>query len=105
MRTLVKVPAGHPSRALGCPKALHFVVFQPTNDSGGIADFVAVSIPEASHQLAASMAQARHYNARVLLICDTRAQAKAAARTVAELLPSHRRVSLERAQAGGFGLQ
>ena len=90
---------------MGAAPEYHFAIFQPCDDSGGLSNCVAVSIPEAADQLADAMRQARHHKARVLLICNTREQAKAAALTVAELLPEHRRVSLERSEVGGYALQ
>jgi hypothetical protein len=51
------------------------------------------------------MAQARGLKARVLFICDTHEQAEAMAKRAAALLPEHRRLSLDRAEAGAWALQ
>ena len=92
-------------RAMGAAAEYHYAIFQPCGDRGGNADVVAVNIPEGAHELADAMQRARQHKARVLIIADTREQAKDAARTVAELLPEHRRVSLERAEVGAYALQ
>jgi hypothetical protein len=46
---------------------------------------------------------ARDKRARVGLCCDTQAQAEAMADRATRLLPRHRRISFERAEAGRWG--
>jgi hypothetical protein len=82
----------------------HGVFFEHRTDRGGLARAVVVQIPEATAGLAEAMAQARRFKARVAFICDTREQADDVARQAAPLLPRHRRVALERAADGGWGL-
>ena len=62
-------------------------------------------IPEALAQIAPAMAQATALKARVLFLCDTRKQAEEVAALAARGLPAHRRVSLERAEAGAWAVQ
>lgn len=85
---------------------LHSVVFQHKRDSGGCCNAVAVDVPKdvARQQIEAAMAWARANRARVMFVCDTSAQAQQMLPQTARLLPNHRRVALERAAAGGFGL-
>ncbi|MBV8458418.1 MAG: hypothetical protein JO122_17590 [Acetobacteraceae bacterium] len=86
------------------PGELHVVVFAPCDDDGGIRSCVSVQIPEASRQrVAAAMQIARREKCRVLFLCDTREQADRVAARAGKLLPDHRRVAYERAQAGRFG--
>ncbi len=82
----------------------HAVLFQHREDRGGMADTIAVMIPEAESNLEAAMAQARALQARVLLVCDTAAQAEAVRNRSRQLLPDHREVALDRAEAGAWGL-
>ena len=82
----------------------HAVLFQHREDRGGMADTIAVMIPEAESNLEAAMAQARELQARVLLVCDTAAQAEAVRNRSRQLLPDHREVALDRAEAGAWGL-
>ena len=82
----------------------HAVLFQHREDRGGMADTIAVMIPEAESKLEAAMAQARELQARVLLVCDTAAQAEAVRNRSRQLLPDHREVALGRAEAGAWGL-
>ena len=82
----------------------HAVLFQHREDRGGMADTIAVMIPEAESNLEAAMAQARELQARVLLVCDTAAQAEAVRNRSRQLLPDHREVALDRAEAGAWRL-
>jgi len=82
----------------------HAVLFQHREDRGGMADTIAVMIPEAESNLEAAMAQARALQARVLLVCDTAAQAEAVRNRSRQLLPDHREVALDRAEAGAWRL-
>ena len=82
----------------------HAVLFQHREDRGGMADTIAVMIPEAESNLEAAMAQARELQARVLLVCDTAAQAAAVRNRSRQLLPDHREVALDRAEAGAWRL-
>ncbi len=82
----------------------HAVLFQHREDRGGVAHTVAVMIPEAESNIEIALAQARALQARVLLVCDTAAQADAVRRRSRQLLPDHREVALDRAAAGAWGL-
>ncbi len=83
---------------------LHAVLFQHREDRGGMAHTVTVMIPEAESNLEAALVQARALKARVLLVCDTATQAKAVRDRSRQLLPDHREVALERAEAGAWRL-
>ncbi len=91
------------TRPYGVAEA-HAVLFQHRNDRGGMAHTVAVMIPEAESNLEAAMAQARALQARVLLVCDTAAQAEAMRDRSRQLLPDHHEVAIDRAKAGAWGL-
>ncbi len=83
---------------------VHAVLFQHREDRGGGAHTVSVMIPEAESNLETALAQARALKARVLLACDTAAQAKAVRDRSCPLLPDHCQVAVERALAGKWGL-
>ena len=90
--------------AYGCATIPHIVFFAPLNDRGGAANCVAVNIPEAGGRLIrTAMRRARQGRARVLFVCDTVDQAAAIAHRAARLLPRHRRVPYEKAEAGAWG--
>ncbi len=91
------------TRPYGVAEA-HAVLFQHREDRGGVAHTVAVMIPEAESSIEAAMAQARALQARVLLVCDTAAQAEAVRRRSRQLLPDHHEVALDRAEAGAWRL-
>ncbi len=91
------------TRPYGVAEA-HAVLFQHREDRGGVAHTVTVMIPEAESNLEIALAQARALQARVLLVCDTAAQAKAMRNRGRQLLPDHREVALDRAAAGAWGL-
>ena len=91
------------TRPYGVAEA-HAVLFQPRNDRGGVANTVAVMIPEAEASIEAALAQARVLQARVLLVCDTAAQAEAMRNRSRDLLPEHREVAIDRAEVGAWGL-
>lgn len=93
----------HYTRPYGVAEA-HAVLFQHREDRGGVAHTVTVMIPEAESNLETALARACALKARVLLVCDTAAQAKAARDRSCPLLPDHREVAVERAQAGAWGL-
>lgn len=81
----------------------HAVLFQPRADHGGPANVVSILIPEAEPSMElAALDQARHMQARVVILCDTAAQAQAARIRVKALLPDHREVAIDRAQAGAW---
>ena len=82
----------------------HAVLFQHREDRGGVAHTVAVMIPEAESNIETALAQARALQARVLLVCDTAAQAEAMRSRSRQLLPDHHEVALDRAEAGAWGL-
>ena len=82
----------------------HAVLFQHRSDRGGMAHTVAVMIPEAKHNLEIALSQARALQARVLLVCDTAAQAEAMRNRSRQLLPHHREVAIDRAEAGAWRL-
>lgn len=83
---------------------VHAVLFQHQSDRGGMAHTVTVMIPEAKHNLEMALAQARALQARVLLVCDTAAQAEAMRNRSQKLLPHHHEVAINRAEAGSWGL-
>ncbi len=83
---------------------VHAVLFQHREDRGGVAHTVTVMIPEAESKLETALAQARALEARVLLVCDTAAQAKAMRSRSRQLLPDHHEVAIERAEAGAWRL-
>ena len=83
---------------------VHAVLFQHRNDRGGTANAVAVMIPEAEPNIEIALAQARALQARVLLVCDTAAQAEAMRDRGRQLLPDHHEVAIDRAKAGAWGL-
>ena len=93
----------HYTRPYGVAEA-HAVLFQHRSDRGGMAHAVTVMIPEAESNLETALAQARALKARVLLVCDTAAQAEAVRGRSCPLLPDHREVAIERAEAGAWGL-
>ena len=76
---------------------VHAVLFQHRSDRGGMAHTVTVMIPEAESNIKIALAQARSLRARVLLVCDTAAQAKAMRNRGRKLLPHHREVAIDRA--------
>jgi hypothetical protein len=87
----------------GCQE-LHGVFFVPTDDGGGIGNAVGLQVPEASRQqVSAALRIARQTKARFFAVCDTREQADRIATRAARLLPDHRRVPYERAEAGMWG--
>ena len=90
-----------------CPYGVaeaHAVLFQHREDRGGVADTIAVMIPEAASNLETSLALARALRARVVFICDTATQAEAVRDRSCPLLPDHREVAVGRAEAGAWGL-
>ena len=96
------IPPRH-TRPYGVAEA-HAVLFQHREDRGGVAHTVAVMIPEAESNIEIALAQARALQARVLLVCDTAAQAKAMRNRSRQLLPHHHEVAIDRAEAGAWGL-
>ena len=93
----------HYTRPYGVTEA-HAVLFQHREDRGGVAHTVTVMIPEAESNLETALAQARALKARVLLVCDTAAQAEAMRNRSRQLLPDHREVAIDRAEAGAWRL-
>ena len=91
------------TRPYGVAEA-HAVLFQHHEDRGGVAHTVAVMIPEAETNIETALAQARALKARVLLLCDTAAQAEAVRDRSRQLLPDHSEVAIDRAKAGAWGL-
>jgi hypothetical protein len=87
----------------GLPET-HVAMFEPVPERGGLNHTVSIMIPETSQierRLALSMAvKAR---ARTSFICDSGEQAEAMAAYAAPLLPGHRRIAYERAEAGQWG--
>jgi hypothetical protein len=102
-KTWLPTPCGHPARLLGC-RGVHVVFFEHKADGGGSASAVAIMLPEAQDYLDVALAQAHALAARVVIACETRAQADAAARHAAPRLPHHRRISLERFKAAKWGV-
>ena len=64
----------------------------------------ATGLPEAESNIETALAQARALQARVLLVCDTAAQAEVMRNRSRQLLPDHREVALDRAEAGAWRL-
>ena len=84
---------------------LHAVHFQPKSDRGGMSNAVVIGVPEASRQMIRrALVLARRHRARVGFVCDTYAQAQQAYRLASRLLPDHRFVAMERADAGAWGM-
>ena len=89
----------------GCGE-MHAVSFQPLDDCGGPRCAVTVPIPEASNkEVADAIKMTALLSCRLLFLCDTRAQAAAIAERAGRMLPDHRRVPYERAEAGEWGLR
>jgi hypothetical protein len=97
-----RLPPEH-TRRYGCEN-VHAVCLQHRSDTGGIANCVAIQIPEGQGSFDLAMKQARIFEARVVFICDTAGQARKALKRALKALPDHRSVSLELAMAGGWGL-
>ena len=84
----------------GCDE-LHGVFYQPVSDPGGKSNVVLVSIPETKGKaLDQTMLHVTASNSRVLAVCDTAIQAEEFATYAASRLPSHVRISMERAEMG-----
>ncbi len=96
------VPNKH-TRPFGCEN-LHAVFFQSCADRGGVSPAVAIMIPEALDKLTAALKQVHKTGARLIILCDTKEQAANAKQAAVDLLPDHREVSLNRAEAGVWGL-
>lgn len=91
------------ARSFGCEE-LHVVLFQPKADAGGGKPCVLIEVPEApASQIVVALGQAVSMGARVLIVCDTGNQAMEMAKFAGLLLPTHKRVSYERAEAGDWG--
>ncbi len=88
------------TRPYGVDEA-HAVFFQHRTDRGGM---VSIMIPEADQDIDVALDGARQLKARVMIVCDTSAQAQAIRRRAAGLLPEHCEVALDRAAAGAWGL-
>jgi hypothetical protein len=83
---------------------MHVTLFEATNEPGGINHSVSLMIPETSpieRRLALNIAVKAA--ARTTFMCDTAEQAEAMAAYATPLLPGHRRVAYERAEAGQWG--
>jgi hypothetical protein len=83
---------------------LHIVIFQPLDDTGGKRDGISIELPYGQSAFVDAMATATRTSARVALLCDSHAEAEAAAAHAAPLLPHHRRVAYERAAAGAWDI-
>jgi hypothetical protein len=84
---------------------VHAVFYQPNSDRGGRGQAVTVNIPETPDaKVTEALAMAGRINARLVFLCDTRDQAEAVAERADAVLPTHRRVAYERAEAGAWGL-
>ena len=91
------------TRRFGCEE-LHGIYFEHRTDRGG--PFVAVSfqIPETPPNLIEKgLAIARAERARVSFLCDTHGQARTMYDLARRLLPDHRHVAMQRAEAGALG--
>jgi hypothetical protein len=83
---------------------MHAVFFQPLDDTGGKRDGISIELPYGQSAFLDAMATATRLGARVALLCDSHAEAEAAAAHAAPLLPHHRRVAYERAVAGAWDI-
>lgn len=83
---------------------LHAAVFRHKDDGTKENGIVTFSIPETPKDtLAQGLGYAKTHAYRVLFICDTAKQAEACALLMADALPDHTRIALERAEAGAWG--
>jgi sugar/nucleoside kinase (ribokinase family) len=90
------------TRLFGCPE-LHAVHYQHHQDRGGPSHAVLVSIPGPPRQaVRRALAIARRQRSRVAFVCDTHDRAQRMHELACRLLPEHRFVSLERADAGAW---
>ena len=91
------------TRQFGCEE-LHGVHFQHRSDPGGFCSAMVISIPETSRrEVKAALARARAQRLRVAFITDTADQAQQMYKLAQRLLPDHRHVAMERAEAGAWG--
>jgi hypothetical protein len=87
----------------GCGELLA-VFYQPREDTGGTQPSVVITIHETMRQqISAALRIAHQQRSRVVIITDTREQADRIAARATELLPTHRRIAYERAEAGQYG--
>jgi hypothetical protein len=82
---------------------LHASIFHHKDDAAKENGIVTFSIPETPKDtLAQGLSYAKAERYRVMFVCDTAKQAEACAMLMAEALPDHNRVALERAEAGAL---
>ena len=87
----------------GCD-GLHAAVFEHRDDPGGSWRCIGIELPETPRQrFNAALRMARRSKARILIIADSAEQVHQAVTRIERRCPHHRRVSLERANGGGFG--
>ncbi len=102
-RWKTRIDTSH-AAVFGCDE-LHAVFFQPTKDRGVMTDSIAFNIPETPLATVATALRQKIANrARIVFVCDTRQQADQIADFAAKMLPHHRRIAYERAEAGGWGI-
>jgi|HubBroStandDraft_6_1064221.scaffolds.fasta_scaffold648865_2 hypothetical protein len=90
-----EIPHGH---------ELHGVFLDPIGDEGGPRSTVCLQIPEATTvEIEHAFTTAARFQMRVVIITDTAQQAADFAQLAATKLPLHKRVALERAEAGAIG--
>src|SRR5690242_16661484 len=90
------------TRPYGCDE-VHIVLFQPEDDQGGACAAVVCMIRESSRRMIKqAIAQANQHRARLTFLCDTVCEAAEVAEYAAKRLPKHRRIALERAEAGAW---
>lgn len=83
----------------------HAVAFAARDDRGGCRHSVIIEIPEtAAAYIADALRWARKRHARLIFLCDTAGQATEIADRVRSAVPTHRRIPLERALVGAWGL-
>lgn len=83
---------------------LHAAIFHHKDDATKENGIVTFSIPETPKDLLASgLSHAKAERYRVMFVCDTASQAEACAMLMAQALPEHTRIALERAEAGAWG--
>lgn len=91
------------TQRFGCPE-LHGLYFQHRDDRGSWCSTVMIMVPEASRrEIKAGLAWARAKRARVAFTTDTSGQALQMYELARRLLPDHRHVAMQRAEAGAWG--
>jgi hypothetical protein len=79
----------------------HLVLFERKNDNDDNRDLLVIIVPE--HHIETQLTYAHTGQERVAFLCDTAERAQYIAALATANMPDHRRISLERARAGGWG--